>query len=52
MIGRLFGDELHQAAGRVTAKQRSLRPLQDFDMIEVEQAKGLALLHGDVGSCG
>ena len=37
-VGRLVGNEIDQAARRVTAIQGPLRPLQDFDLRHVEYA--------------
>ena len=38
---RLAGDEVHHAAGGVTAEQRALRTFQDLDALHVEQAEAV-----------
>ncbi len=56
MVGRLVGDELHRAAGRVAAKQRALRSAQRLGPGKVEDREarrgdrtgvGIVLIHRD-----
>ena len=39
VAGRCLGEHLHRAADGVLARERALRPAQDFDTVEIEQVE-------------
>jgi hypothetical protein len=42
LVGGSLADEMHDAAGRVATEQRSLRPAQDLDTLQVEELEAQA----------